>query len=45
MLGVYTRKFGDCQLMKQYLAEVGFEVNFDSYFFGCATGVSGHKPV
>lgn len=44
MLGVYTRKFGDCQLMKQYLAEAGFEVNYDCYFFGCATGVSGHKP-
>lgn len=44
MLGVYTRQFGDCQLMKQFLTEAGFEVNFDSYFFGCATGVSGRKP-
>jgi len=44
MLGVYTRHFGDCSYFARCLAEEGLEVQFEAFFFGCATGVAGRKP-
>lgn len=44
MLGVYTENFGDCRALRDMLAAVGLEARFESYFFGCATGVSGRRP-
>ncbi len=43
MLGVYTERFGNSATTCQYLHEAGLEARFESYFFGCATGVSGRK--
>lgn len=43
MIGVYTRTFGDCTFMAQCLRQEGLDVAMTSYFFGCATGLSGRK--
>ena len=43
MLGVYTERFRNCEVMREILIEKGFEVDYHNYFFGCATGVSGIK--
>jgi ubiquinone/menaquinone biosynthesis methyltransferase len=43
MLGEYTDRFGDCQDFYRTLQSRGFEVEMKSYFFSCATGVSGRK--
>jgi ubiquinone/menaquinone biosynthesis methyltransferase len=45
MLGIYTETFGNCEKMKEILEEKGFVVNYHNYFFGCATGLSGKKPL
>lgn len=45
MIGTYSVNFGDCEKFAGYLAAEGLEVNFEKRFFGCATGVSGRKPV
>ena len=45
MLGVYTQAFGNCTTVADLFAESGFETSLRSYFFGCATGVVGCKPV
>ena len=45
MIGVYTRNFGDCRGLAADLAAQGLEVEVKSYFFGCATGVAGRKPL
>ena len=44
MLGVYTEAFGNCATMKEECARVGLVAEEKSYFFGCATGVFGHRP-
>jgi ubiquinone/menaquinone biosynthesis C-methylase UbiE len=44
MIGIYTREFGNCRALADLLAAEGLEVEFKSYFFGCATGVVGRKP-
>ncbi|NEM97230.1 class I SAM-dependent methyltransferase [Pontibacter burrus] len=43
MLGKYTAKFKDCRLFHDLLSERGLDVKYNSYFYGCATGVSGRK--
>ncbi|MGR3810307.1 class I SAM-dependent methyltransferase [Jiulongibacter sp. NS-SX5] len=43
MLGVYCTNFGDCTEFSEFLKEEGLRVKMKSYFFGCATGVVGHK--
>lgn len=43
MIGTYTRNFGSCKFVADCLASEGLEVEFKSYFFGCATGVIGRK--
>lgn len=44
MLGVYTEAFGDCVGFAAACRRAGLVAREESYFFGCATGVSGHKP-
>lgn len=43
MLGRYTRAFGDSRRALAAFEAAGLEVEFRSYFFGCATGVVGRK--
>ncbi|MDX1435607.1 MAG: class I SAM-dependent methyltransferase [Anaerolineales bacterium] len=43
MLGVYTQRFGDCGAMQKALQSQGLKVEYQRYFFGCATGVVGRK--
>ena len=45
MLGVYTEEFRNCSLLKQEFDRVGLVTEERSYFFGCATGIAGHKPM
>jgi demethylmenaquinone methyltransferase/2-methoxy-6-polyprenyl-1,4-benzoquinol methylase len=45
MLGEYTSAFGDCKVAADLFAANGLQVEFRSYFFGCATGVIGAKPI
>ena len=44
MLGTYTEAFGNCEAFKRECDQSGLVVKEASYFFGCATGVFGHKP-
>jgi demethylmenaquinone methyltransferase/2-methoxy-6-polyprenyl-1,4-benzoquinol methylase len=44
MLGVYTRRFGDCQRLAAALRAAGLHATGVTYFLGCATGVIGHRP-
>jgi ubiquinone/menaquinone biosynthesis C-methylase UbiE len=44
MLGRYTGAFGNVGHFANCLRDAGLEANPVSYFFGCATGVRGHKP-
>jgi ubiquinone/menaquinone biosynthesis C-methylase UbiE len=43
MLGTYTRKFQTCDHFADCLRRNGFRIERQSYFFGCATGVTGRK--
>ena len=45
MLGVYTTAFQNCTLFKEECLRAGLMVQEASYFFGCATGVYGQKPL
>ena len=36
--------FGDASGLAGMLRGAGLEVEYRKYFFGCATGVTGHKP-
>lgn len=45
MIGTYCSNFGDAAAVGDMLREQGLEVRFTRYFFGCATGVSGRKPL
>jgi demethylmenaquinone methyltransferase/2-methoxy-6-polyprenyl-1,4-benzoquinol methylase len=45
MIATYSRNFGDARALAADLAAEGLEVEFRRYFFGCATGVVGRKPV
>jgi ubiquinone/menaquinone biosynthesis C-methylase UbiE len=45
MLGVYTREFGNCKYFADCLRGHSMEVAESRYFFGCATGVRGVKPI
>jgi len=44
-LGVYTTAFGNCNQVVTSFAEVELDVTNQTYFFGCATGFIGRKPV
>jgi demethylmenaquinone methyltransferase/2-methoxy-6-polyprenyl-1,4-benzoquinol methylase len=45
MLGVYTQAFQNSTHFANCLGEAGLDVESVSYFFGCATGVRGAKPL
>lgn len=45
MIGAYCTDFGDASAFGECLRRHGLNVNFRRYFFGCATGVSGSKPI
>ena len=45
MIGTYCSNFGDAASFADMLRAQGLEVRFRRYFFGCATGVSGRKPL
>lgn len=45
MIGTYCSNFGDAAQFAGMLRDQGLEVEFKRYFFGCASGVSGFKPV
>jgi demethylmenaquinone methyltransferase/2-methoxy-6-polyprenyl-1,4-benzoquinol methylase len=44
MLGIYTERFGHCGQVLAIFREVGLEVTYHDYFWGCATGISGRTP-
>lgn len=44
MLGVYTEAFQNCNTFVDELHRVGLDARPTSYFFGCATGITGFKP-
>lgn len=45
LLGVYTTAFQNCRQAADCFRSVDLQVEFQSYFFGCATGVTGVKPL
>jgi demethylmenaquinone methyltransferase/2-methoxy-6-polyprenyl-1,4-benzoquinol methylase len=45
MIGTYSTNFGDASQLADLLRAEGLEVQFSKYFFGCATGVAGRKPI
>lgn len=45
MIGTYCTAFGDAAPFAAALAREGLETKFARYFFGCASGVSGSKPI
>lgn len=44
LLSVYTTRFGTSRSFHQMLAAQGLKVQYQRFFFGCATGVTGYKP-
>jgi ubiquinone/menaquinone biosynthesis C-methylase UbiE len=45
MIGTYSTNFGNAAQIAAMLREHGLEVEFSKYFFGCATGIAGRRPV
>jgi ubiquinone/menaquinone biosynthesis C-methylase UbiE len=45
MIGTYSTNFGDASGLAAMLRAEGLEVEFKRFFFGCATAVSGRKPL
>ncbi|MDJ1467986.1 class I SAM-dependent methyltransferase [Xanthocytophaga flava] len=43
MLWLYTEKFENSRKVKEAFEKQGLIVDFNEYFFGCATGISGKK--
>lgn len=44
-LGIYTRAFGDCRQTLGVFREAGLEAEYHSFFYGCASGLSGRRPL
>jgi len=44
LLSVYTTEFKNCSQVARYFKTAGLQVNENSFFFGCATGIRGFKP-
>ncbi len=44
MIGAYSSNFGNASQFAQLLRNRGLDVEYKTYFFGCATGVVGRKP-
>ncbi len=45
MIGAYTSNFSDASGLARMLEEAGLEVSYRRFFFGCATAVSGRRPL
>ncbi|MEO1189217.1 MAG: class I SAM-dependent methyltransferase [Pseudomonadota bacterium] len=45
MIGTYSTNFGDASTFADMLRARGLETVFKKHFFGCATSVSGIKPI
>jgi demethylmenaquinone methyltransferase/2-methoxy-6-polyprenyl-1,4-benzoquinol methylase len=45
MIGTYSSNFGDASAFAEMLRGEGLEVEYRRFFFGCATGVAGRKPL
>jgi ubiquinone/menaquinone biosynthesis C-methylase UbiE len=45
MIGAYTANFRDCGHFESCCRAAGLEVSFRKLFFGCATAVTGKKPL
>jgi demethylmenaquinone methyltransferase/2-methoxy-6-polyprenyl-1,4-benzoquinol methylase len=45
MIGRYCRDFGDVGGFAHLLRQTGLDTEVRRYFFGCATGVAGSKPL
>lgn len=43
MLWVYTENFGNCIWVQEIFEKYNLQVNFENYFYGCATGIYGEK--
>lgn len=43
MLWIYTEKFQNAKSVVEIFERENLKVNYDSYFFGCASGISGVK--
>ncbi|AQX46009.1 ubiquinone biosynthesis protein [Elizabethkingia meningoseptica] len=43
MLWVYTERFENSKKVKEIFEKQGFEIHYENYFFGCASGISGRK--
>lgn len=44
MLGVYTERFRNCHLAREAFEGAGLTTRAESYFYGCATGLTGIRP-
>lgn len=45
MLGIYTEKFSNSKNAMQIFENANFEVEYVTYFYGCASGIKGRKKV
>lgn len=43
MLWIYTENFESCIRVKETFSKYNLQVNFENYFYGCATGIYGKK--
>lgn len=43
-LGIYTVSFGSCTKAEKYFRDSGLDTKIESFFWGCATCISGSKP-
>ncbi len=44
LLGIYTTLFRNCDAACRAFQTAGLHAETQSYFFGCATGIVGHRP-
>lgn len=45
LLGVYTQAFNNCDTATDIFREAGLEATTRRFFFGCATGICGRRPL
>ena len=45
MIGQYSANFGDARELAGMLSKQGLDTEYRKFFFGCASGVCGSKPV
>jgi demethylmenaquinone methyltransferase/2-methoxy-6-polyprenyl-1,4-benzoquinol methylase len=45
MLGVYTEAFGNSRKAEAIFKKYNFTVQYQEYFFGCASGIRGIKQL